>query len=1131
MKSYDHKKIEKKWRAQWEEKKAYATDTDPNKPKYYVLDMFPYPSGAGLHVGHPKGYIASDIVARKKRMEGNRVLHPMGWDAFGLPAENYAIKTGTPPQKTTDESIATFKSQISNLSLSYDWDREIGSHRPDYYRWTQWLFTKFFERGLVYKKKALVNWDPIDQTVLANEQVLADGTAERSGAVVEKKDLEQWFFKITDYADELVDKLDTIDWPESTKINQRNWIGRSEGAEIDFPLEMGKKFKFVILHGFQSAPDRPRWIWAKEKLEEMGHEVILPALPNPDEPTEEGWVSTALNATTYDENTVLVGHSLGSVAALKVLEKLDRPIARLVTVGGFVSKNFKDNPRPFESTFEWKFDGEKIRKNVGSVTVLHDPRDNAVSDTQAKELADLLQVPVTIGTSNEPHFTGDTEPDVVMWLRPTIRVFTTRADTLFGATFLVLAPEHPWVTLALEHKTVLQNNDEVAAYVQKSKLKSDIERLSLEKEKTGVALMGVHAVNPASGEKMPLYVADYVLGHYGTGAVMGVPAHDERDHAFAEKYSIAIKQVVAPAMSASGPRPDAVQEGIPFAERRAVMSIVKHWEKDEYLCIQWKDFDVRTFVSGGMEVGETPEETGAREVREETGYKNVRFVRRVGPDSIVEFYHRVKKQNVRAHFTYVYFEMQNDEREEIAAEESAKHEVVWKKADEMIEFLTIIEKERVWKEFLENSGDLYDGEGVLINSDEFDGVTSEEARKRITEMHGRAKKTYKLRDWLISRQRYWGAPIPVVYDPSGTPHAIPAEHLPWLLPTDVEYLPKGTSPLGSSKELFERTERIFGKGWKPEIDTMDTFACSSWYFFRFADPHNDTEFASKAALREWLPVDLYIGGAEHTVLHLLYARFFTKGLRDMGYLTFDEPFLKLRHQGLIVAEDGRKMSKRYGNVINPDDIVETYGADTLRVYEMFMGPFQDSIAWNTQSMIGARRFLERAYRAAEYVTDAAKIDDAKYKTVDRILHQSIKKVGEDIDAFKFNTAVSQLMILLNAIEKEKQVGVEQWNSFLKLLSPFAPHIAEELWHDAGNADSIHAMQWPAFDDATLVSDTVIYAIQVDGKTRGEISLPSGADKSAIESAAKEVVASRLEGKTISRTILVPGKLVNFVLES
>ncbi len=788
MNKYDHKKIEKKWQQKWAEADSFNTVDDSKKEKQYILDMFPYPSGAGLHVGHVEGYTATDIYSRYKRAKGYNVLHPMGWDAFGLPAENYAIKTGTPPRKTTDESIANFKKQISNLGLSYDWSREFGTHSPEYYKWTQWLFAKFFERGLVYKKKALVNWDPVDQTVLANEQVLADGTAERSGAKVEKKDLEQWFFKITDYADELIDGLDQVDWPESTKINQRNWIGRSEGAELEF----------------------------------------------------------------------------------------------------------------------------------------------VIADSDKK-----------------------------------IKVFTTRPDTLFGATYLVLAPEHLLVKELAEQAS---NQKEILSYADTAKNKSDIDRSAEGKEKTGVELKGVKAINPASKEEIPVFIADYVLGGYGTGAIMAVPAHDERDFAFAQKFNIPIVEV----------------------------------------------------VSGG-----------------------------------------------------------------------------------------------------DVSASAYTGAGELINSGEFSGLSSEEAKKRITEfVEGTLTKTYRLRDWLISRQRYWGAPIPIVYDPEGKAHAVPEERLPWLLPEDVEYLPKGTSPLGTSKELFERTEKIFGKGWTPEVDTMDTFACSSWYFFRFADPHNTKAFASPEALKQWLPVDLYVGGAEHTVLHLLYARFFTKALRDMGYITFGEPFLKLRHQGIILAEDSRKMSKRWGNVINPDDMVERFGADSVRLYEMFMGPLEAMKPWNTNNIMGVRRFLERVWSMQEKVSDAP--IDAKTES---LLHQTIDKVSKDIEALKLNTAVSSLMIFSNHLLELENIPQTAYVPFLKLLAPFAPHMASEI--TAGAIDS-----WPVFDSSKAAISMATIAVQINGKVRAtiELAVDMSEQEALTQARANPAIAAWLAKGQESKTVYVPGRIINFVVD-
>lgn len=972
--SYDHKKVERKWQDVWSQNKIYTTpDSVPGKDNFYLLVEFPYPSG-NLHVGHWYAFAVPDILARYQRMQGKNVMFPIGFDAFGLPAENAAIKNKLNPREWTEKNIAYMTKQIESMGTSFDWSRKVSTIDPAYYQWTQWLFLELYKKGLVYQKETAVNWCPKDKTVLANEQVV-DGKCERCGTEVEQRQMLQWNIKITDYADRLIDDLEALDWPEQIKESQRNWIGRSEGAEIDFPLTLGQKYKFVILHGFQSAPDRPRWLWAKAKLEEMGHEVILPALPNPDAPTEEEWVGTALAATTYDEHTVLVGHSLGSVAALKVLEKLDTPIARLVTVGGFVSKNFKDNPRPFEKTFTWKFDGEKIRRNTKSITILHDPRDYAVSDAQAKELSELLQTPITLGTSNEPHFTGDTEPDVVMWLRPTIRVFTTRPDTLFGATYLVLAPEHPWVTLALGHKTVLKNNEEVQTYVDRTGKMSDMDRQTA-KEKTGVKLEGVEAINPATGEKIPLYVADYVLGHYGTGAIMAVPAHDERDFAFANKFGLRTTQVVqSPAQSA---------------------------------------------------------------------------------------------------------------------------------------------------------GDVYTGNGEIINSGSFNGLLVDEAKQKMTAAFGRAKKTYRLRDWIVSRQRYWGVPIPMIHCEKCGSIPVPEKDLPVELPEVEDYLPEGSgkSPLAKVDSFVNISCPQCGGAAQRETDTLDTFVDSSWYFLRYTDPKNSKEFASKESQAHWMPVDLYSGGAEHTTMHLLYSRFWHKALYDMGLVADPEPYKRRMNRSIILGPDGQKMSKSHGNVIDPDEVVERLGADTVRMYLAFIGPYNEvsSFPWNPDGVVGVRRFLERVWRLQE------KVETGSTDTLSPIFHKTIKKVGEDIAEQKFNTAISQLMILLNALEKTDTVSRGEWQTLLTLLAPFAPHMAEELWHAAGNKDSVHSESWPVYDDKYLVDDTATYAIQVNGKIRGEVSLPRDAHKDAVEQAARAEIASRLEGKTVSRVIVVPNRLVNFVVQ-
>lgn len=799
-KSYDHKKIEKKWQKRWEEEGLYRTpDSAEGKKNLYALVEFVYPSG-DLHAGHWYAFSVPDMYVRMKRMQGANVLYPMGFDAFGLPAENAAIKNKADPAKWTHGNIERMRTQLRSMGNAFDWDREVTTCDPAYYRWTQWLFLKLHEKGLAYKKKSLVNWDPVDKTVLANEQVLPDGTAERSGAKVEKKELEQWFLKITDYADRLIDDLEGLDWPKPIKEAQKNWIGRSEGAEIAFLLD------------------------------------------------------------------------------------------------------FKKNP--------------------------------AANDNR--------------GPGGE---------------RAQVTVFTTRPDTLFGATFLVLAPEHPWVTLALdENHDVLSNKKEVSVYVANAKRKSELERMAGEKEKTGVELQGVKAINPATKEEMPIFVADYVLGGYGTGAIMAVPAHDDRDRSFAEKFKLPIRSVL------------------------------------------------------------------------------------------------------------------EDEK--------------------------------------------------LSDSGEFSGLDIDTAKEKITQRFGHAKKTYKLRDWLISRQRYWGVPIPIVYDPQGKAHPVPQEHLPWTLPTDVDFTPTGVAPLARSEELLERTEKIFGKGWTPEIDTMDVFVDSAWYYLRYLDPKNENEFSSLEKQKQWMPIGRYSGGSEHTTVHVLYSRFFYKALYDLGLATESEPYRVRMNRGIILAEDGRKMSKRWGNVINPDEQVANVGADALRTYLAFIGPYNEvgSFPWSTNGLIGVRRFLERVNGLSEKVSEGHNSE-----ALSTLLNQTIKKVQEDIEAMKFNTSVSHLMILGNELQKIEIVPLEAYETLLKLLAPFAPHITEELWADLGHTTSIHAENWPIFDEHKLQKDESTIAVQLGGKMKGMITAPREAGEAEVTKIIREdAKLGTLIPENPRRVIFVPGRVINFI---
>ena len=805
---YNHRVIEKKWQKYWDENKTFKTLDDHTKEKFYALDMFPYPSGAGLHVGHPEGYTATDILSRYKRANGYNVLHPMGWDAFGLPAEQYALDTGNDPRDFTKTNIDTFRRQIKELGFSYDWDREVNTTDPNYYKWTQWIFKKLYEKGLAYVDEVPVNWCPALGTVLSNEEVI-DGKSERGGHPVERRPMRQWVLKITEYAEQLIDDLDILDWPESLKAMQRNWIGKSVGAEIDFKIE---------------------------------------------------------------------------------------------------------------------------------------------------------------GTDKE--FT----------------VFTTRADTVFGVSYCVLAPEHKLV----EEIVTEGQRAAVEEYLDIVKRKSDLERTDLNKDKTGV-FTGAYAINPVNGEKVELWIADYVLASYGTGAVMAVPAHDERDYEFATKFNLPITAVV-----------------------------------------------------------------------EDNG------------EVVVPFY----------------------------------------------------------------------GDGKHINSDFINGLNNEDSIAKVIEFLeenkvGRSKVTYKLRDWLFSRQRYWGEPIPIIHWEDGTMTTVPDSELPLLLPETDNIQPSGTgeSPLANIEEWLNVVDPETGKKGKRETNTMPQWAGSCWYYLRYIDPHNDEMFADPEKLKYWLPVDVYIGGAEHAVLHLLYARFWHKVLYDLGLVPSREPFQKLFNQGMILAEgkDGRpeKMSKSKGNVVNPDDIIVSHGADTLRVYEMFMGPLDASIAWSENGLDGSRRFLDRVYRL--FVDEETgkvndKVQDKDNEELEVSYNYTIKKVSEDIEILGFNTAISQLMVFVNDCYKAEYIPRKYALGFIQLLAPFAPHLAEEMWEIYGNTESISYVPWPTFDESKLVSDTVEIVVQLMGKVKAKLDVKKDLTPAELEQIvlANEEVKELIEGKQVMKVIVVPGRLVNIV---
>jgi leucyl-tRNA synthetase len=953
--------IEPKWQKVWQEKDIYKTKDDIQEDNKYVLDMFPYPSGAGLHVGHPEGYTATDIYTRYLRFKGLNVLHPMGWDAFGLPAENYAIKTGVHPKVSTNKNIDTFRGQIQRLGLSYDWSREINTSDPSYYKWTQWLFLKLYEHGLAYRKEAPVNWCPGCQTVLANEQVV-NGKCERSGDVVILENLNQWFFKITDYAQELLDDIDNLDWPEPIKIMQRNWIGKSTGAQIDFQLDFG------------------------------------------------------------------------------------------------------------------------------------DPEINSRVDNEGKKAH--------------------------------ISVFTTRPDTIFGATYLVLAPEHTWIELALKHKTVLKNNEEVAEYIQIAKKKGELERQIDQKDKTGVELKGVKAINPATGEKISIWVADYVLTNYGTGAIMAVPAHDERDFEFAKKFDLPISQVIQPTFIDNDNPP---QEEAEDTSRNIVLCIVKNPANDKYLTLRWRTQPWHVFITGGIEENEDALRAAQREITEETGYTDLIFKRQM-PISINSiFYATHKKVNRNITVNVLEFELGSEKTTELKREEIEEFDIGWVEKTQL-KNLRPVSGLALIIQWLEEGNFIHPGEGRLINSGQFDGMETSRAREEIVawleqKKIGKLKTQYKMRDWLISRQRYWGAPIPIIHCNNCGLVAVPEEDLPVILPEDVDFKPTGYSPLVDSRTFNNVVCPKCNEPARRESDTLDTFVDSSWYYLRYCDPHNQNSFADIEKINLFCPVDLYVGGAEHAVLHLLYSRFITKFLADIKVVNFREPFKSLKNQGLILAEDGRKMSKSLGNVVNPDDIVSQYGADCLRIYEMFMGPFSDAKPWSTSSIIGSFRFLQKIYKVGKETNFSEKED---YKII-HSLEKVKDKVTKDIEGFNFNTAISTLMEFIKYINPS-QLSKKQWCDFLILLSPFAPHLAQELWYRFNADQLIDQTTWVNIDSALLIEDSYDLPVSINGKFKTVVVINKADGDNIIKEKvlANEDISKSLGQREISKIIIVPLKIVNII---
>jgi leucyl-tRNA synthetase len=935
--AYDHKSIEKKWQEKWKKDEPYRSTEDKDKKKAYVLDMFPYPSGEGLHVGHPRGYIATDIYSRMKRMQGHSVLHPMGWDAFGLPAENYALKNKVHPRVAVEKNIANFKQQLAHIGFDYDWSREINTTDPAYYKWTQWIFLKMLEHKLAFQSNEPINWCPSCKTGLANEDL--DGPAcERCGTIVEKKSLPQWVLKITDYADRMLADLDSLNWPEHIKEAQRNWIGRSEGAEISFSI-------------------------------------------------------------------------------------------------------------------------------VGS--------DEAIA------------------------------------------VFTTRPDTLYGATYLVLAPEHP---LIRNKELKIKNDEEVRNYVAAAASKTEIERGAEGKGKTGVKLEGVMATNPATKEEIPIYVADYVLGNYGTGAIMAVPAHDERDFEFAKKFQLPVRNVVEAVTGEPQENPES---------RKSIVAIVIDRKNGTVLTLDWgPELGGKLYIGGGREEGEDAAETAMREIAEETGYTDLRLV---GQTGVIHHSYFAYSKNVAREIEAIgfLFELNSDAKNEqkLEKDEHGKFTVSWMPIEQAEREVTETLHKTVFDWLVRER--VHTGPGILVDSGEFSGKDSEEAKWEVTKAVGGKRVTrYKLRDWVFSRQRYWGEPIPIIHCPKDGAVPVPYEDLPVVLPEVESYEPTGTgeSPLAVIESWVNTTCPKCKGPAKRETNTMPQWAGSSWYYLRFMDPHDDTQLVSVKNEKYWAPVDVYAGG-DHAVRHLIYARFWHKFLYDIGVVSTKEPFTRLEFLGFILAEDGRKMSKRYGNVINPDTVIEEYGADAFRIYEMFMGPFENTTSWSTASIAGTSRFVERLWNLQELVNESA------VPELDPLLHRTIQKIGADIESFKFNTAVSQAMIFLNKVEEVGTIGRDQWLAFLRILAPLAPHVTEELWELSGGGSSIHLASWPQFDEKLIALNHSEVVVQVNGKRRGSITLAADASEEDALVAAKTLstVEAVLGGNEPKRVIFVPGKIINFVV--
>ncbi len=937
---YNFKEVETKWKKYWEENETFKTDVwDFSKPKFYALDMFPYPSGVGLHAGHPEGYTATDIISRMKKMQGYNVLHPMGWDAFGLPAEQYAINTGNHPEGFTEENINTFKGQLKDLGFAYDWSKELSTSDPNFYKWTQWIFKQLYLDGYAKYIDMPVNWCEELGTVLSNDEVI-DGKSERGGYPVVRKNMKQWVMDIPAYAEKLLDGLNDIDWPESTKEIQRNWIGKSIGAHVNF-----------------------------------------------------------------------------------------------------------------------KVDG------------------------------------------TDEVFT----------------VFTTRCDTLFGATYCVLSPEHKIVNKI----TTEEQRELVEEYQKVCSTKSELERTELNKDKTGV-FTGAYAINPVNNSRIPIWISDYVLATYGTGAIMAVPAHDERDYEFAKKFDLPIIQVLEEVTGTKNENE---------STKNSIVAVVYDEATDKYLTINWKENGGRLFIGGTIKEGETPVECAIREIGEETGYTDIELIRETFKINHHYYaYNKDKYFNIES--TGLLFKLNSDKQASQNLDEDELFEVEWV-SKEIIENEIKDELHTKTYTYLMNETAMT-GDGIHINSDFLNGLNKQEAIDKMVEFletngYGTKKINYRLRDWIFARQRYWGEPVPIVHMEDGTMSVLEDSELPLVLPKMDDYKGRnGKAPLENAEEW--KHAYINGVKGLRETSTMPGSAGSSWYFLRYIDPHNNDQLADPELLKHWLPVDLYVGGPEHAVGHLLYSRFWNNYLYDKGVSPVKEPFKKLVHQGMILGENGIKMGKRHPEyVVNPSDVVESHGADTLRLYEMFMGPLEADKPWSNTGLEASKKFLDRIYR----IFEEGKVREEANTNLEKIYHQTVKKVTDDYETLNFNTAISQMMIFINAVYKEEYISKEYAEGFIKLLNPICPYMTEEIWNTfLGHVGTIANETWPTYDNEKTLEDNYEMVVQVNGKVRGKIEVSMNTTEDEMKELAKTIenVKTFIEGKTIVKEIVVPKKLVNIVVK-